>query len=711
MPALSPAWVRLIEDSWPAVPGRELLSGDAGPWQHEGLAAPPAAESQAWAAAGRCVRYGASIAVRMPVLTRDMVTRLCVYLHRLRLDAEHGFLRSSWMNSLTMTDRTDLVVFGRPSLMLTSFATSSALRPVLLARCKGQDDQRQHRTLLASGHGDLLETVQRLENVALPFAFVVDTTSGGCGESAEPLVRDLLSRFPGVPVVAIGHTGDPVGRQLPMHQWNMRLADCELREDGVGNPITVVCARDTAMDAFVKRLSFLAYSLRRLGHGSGATTEQITAVCAIERGFRSLNVPYGVSAGAPPSTTRAGSYAIGPVERWIEIAGGIKAWRGDVERLLQQFIETAREGVLRLKSATPGRVRMILELASDAVSRGQTVGILTGNEREASVLGRWIEDELAPESIGRVSVRHMDGAAPRATARADVLLFVAPLFPSRLHWLALPATQRFVVCHPFETSHVGTRVRTWLEQHALPSAEKGDKCRLWSLEWPGAGFLNDDLTEMQTGGPALVETSEHPFDGSYPERLQVMEFEVPNRCSDWLDALFEEHHPDDLERQAQGAAEASGVVVHIEGFAEPFRWPDRSQVLTLTADELVLVPANDLKPGVELMLLLSNEGRVATQGEVFEMFVNESQGLAQTLRIAERWQEYVDAAVSRTGSAASLTRYLKSQRFEVSTAAVRTGSAARSVGRMTQPRSGWLRRPPATHPPSKRPRWSPAQSR
>lgn len=678
--ARSPEWVKLIEDSWLAVPGRELLSSASGLWQQEGLAAPSDPESRSWAVAGRCVRYGASVAVRMPVLTREMVTRLSVYLHRLRFDAEHGFLRSSWMNPLTMGDRTDLVVFGRPSLMLTSFATSSALRPVLLARCKGRDDQRQHRTLLASGHGDLLETVQRLENFASPFALVVDTTSGGCGENAEPLVRDLLSRFPGVPVVAIGHTGDLVGRQLPMHQWNMRQADCELREADIGNPVTVVCARDKVMDAFVKRLSFLAYSFMQLGHGSGATTEQTTAIRAIERGFRSLNVPYGVSERGALSASRAAPYAIGPVERWIEIAGGIKAWRGDVERLLQQFIETAREGALRLENAVPGRVQMILELTCNAISRGQTVGILTGNEREAGVLARWIEDELAPESIGLVTVGYMDGASSHTPACADVLLFVAPLFPSRLHWLALPASERFVVCHPFERAHVGARVRTWLEQHALPSAQKGDKCRLWSLEWPNGGFLNDDLTETQADGTALVETSELALDGSYSERLQVMEFEVPHRHSDWLDALLEEHHPDDNERHVRNTAEGSGVVVHIEGYVEPFRWPDRRQILTLAADELLPVPAIDLKPGVELVLLLSSEGRVATQREVFEMFVTESHGVQQTLRIAEKWQEYVDAAVSKSGSAASLTRYLKSQKFDVSAATVQNWAGGKFIG-------------------------------
>ncbi|MBO1859158.1 hypothetical protein J4G52_37000 [Burkholderia cenocepacia] len=680
-PAEGPAWVRLIRESWPAVPGRELLSSDSGQWQQEGLAAPSDAESRSWAAVGRCVRYGASIAVRMPVLTGAMVTRLSVYLHRLRLDAEHGFLRASWLNPLTIADRTDLVVFGRPSLMLTSFATSSALRPVLLARCKGRDDHRQHRTLLASGHGDLLETVQRLENVASPFALLVDITSAGCGENAEPLVGDLQSRFPGVPVVAIGHTGDlPRGRQLPMHQWNMRLSDCELREAGISNPITVVCARDTVMDAFVKRLSFLAYSFRQLGHGSGATLEQTTAVRAIERGFRSLNVPYAVSERAALSASRAGLYAIRPVERWIEIAGGIKAWRGDVEKLLQQFIETAREGAHRLENAVPGRVRMILELTCNAIGRGQTVGILTGNESEAGVLARWIEDEVAPESVGLVTVGHMDGASSYTPACADVLLFVAPLFPSRLHWLALPASERFVVCHPFETAHVGARVQTWLEQHALPSAQKGDKCRLWSLEWPNEGFLNDDLTETQTDGTALVETSELPLDGFYSERLQVMEFEVPHRHSDWLDALLEDHHPDDNERHARNTAEGSGVVVHIEGHVEPFRWPDRRQILTLAADELIPVPAIDLKPGVELVLLLSSEGRVATQREIFEMFVTESHGLQQTLRIAEKWQEYVDAAVSKSGSVASLTRYLKSQKFDISAAAVQNWAGGKVIG-------------------------------
>lgn len=616
----------------------------------------------------------------MPLVTREMVTRLSVYLHRLRLDADQGFVRSPWMNPLTIADRTDLVVFGRPSIMLRSFATSSALRPVLLSRCTSREDQRRHRTLLASGHGDLLEALERLENISSPFALVVDTTAAGCGDNAEPLVRDLIARFPGVPIVAIGHTGDSMSRPLPMHQWNMRSGDCCLQADSVWHAVTVLSARDTVMDAFVKRLSFLIYSFRQLRHDSGATTEQMAALRAIERGFRSLNVPYSVAERAALSASRGGRFAIRPIQRWLEIASGIKPWRGDVEKLLQQIIETVREGAARLENAVPGRIQMILELARDAVATGQTVGILTGNEREAGVLGRWIESELDHESIGAVTVGHMDGTSPRLPSDVDVLLYVAPLFPSRLHWLAVPAAKRFVVCHPFERTHVELRVRSWLQKHALPSASEGDKSRLWALEWPRNGYLIDDLTEQENCGDVLVELRDLPQDGSYPTPLRVVEFEVPNRHSDWLNALLDEHVSDGDDRQVRANTEGTGVVVHLEGHTEPFRWGNRRQVLTLAADELVPVPAIDLKPGVELVLLLSSEGRVATQREMFEMFVSESHGLEQTLRIAEKWQEYVDGAILKTGSVASLTRYLKSRRFEISAAAVQNWAAGKVIG-------------------------------
>jgi hypothetical protein len=120
------------------------------------MVAPDEMEAVAWAAVGRSVRYGVSIAMNLPAGSRGAIPRLCVYLHRLRMDASQSLMRSPWFNAATMAGRTDLVVLGRPAQMLRDFATSAALRPTLLSKCAGRDEEGRHRTMLAGGHGDLM---------------------------------------------------------------------------------------------------------------------------------------------------------------------------------------------------------------------------------------------------------------------------------------------------------------------------------------------------------------------------------------------------------------------------------------------------------------------------------------------------------------------------------------------------------------------------
>ena len=123
---LAADWRRLVLDGWPAVTASDLLQDSQDIWLAEGLAPPKDDEAVALAAMGRLVRYGESIAVNLPVSREATLPRLAFYLHRLRLDAAQGLVRSPWLNRVEMAHRHDLLVFGRPRRMLRDFVTSSA---------------------------------------------------------------------------------------------------------------------------------------------------------------------------------------------------------------------------------------------------------------------------------------------------------------------------------------------------------------------------------------------------------------------------------------------------------------------------------------------------------------------------------------------------------------------------------------------------------
>jgi hypothetical protein len=671
--------MRLVNDSWPAVAATDLLSSQSVAWEHEGMAAPDEMEAIAWAAVGRSVRYGVSLAIALPAGSHDAIPRLCVYLQRLRIDASQGFIRSPWLNAATMAARTDLIVIGRPTQMLRGFATSAALRPAFLSKCHTKGDDGRHRTLLASGHGDLMEVVQRLETCTTPFAIVLDTTLAGCGDNTASLVEDLSRRFPGVPLVAFGLTGDLAWKVGTMHRWNMRLGDRPGQSGGSGKPLTIVSARDSVMDKFVKRLNYLMFAFRKVQHESNASSDQLMSLRAIERAFRGLNVPFADSERAM-QFRRGGRFAVRTVSRWIEVAKTIRAWRGDIETLLGQIISVSQEAAERLGDAVPGRAQLILQLAREAIESKRHVGILTGNLREAETLRGWLESELGADGVNLVSIGHMDGAAPNVPERSSVLLYAAPLFPSRMHWLGLPADNRFVICHPFEVSSTKARAEQWWRQNAYPSSSVGDKCRLWALEWPTQAYLDDSQVAESEDAHDWLETLEFPLDGTYPAPLRVAEIDLGTRHEDWLRDLLAEPAPSGPGEVPATEESKDSVVVYLEGHSEPVRWSHRQQLLTLAEDELVPCTASDLKPGQEVVLMISSEDRVATQREMFDMFVSRSHGLEQKLRIAEKWQDYVDGAAKAKDGAAGVTRYLKAQKYSITVQTVHQWLAGRVMG-------------------------------
>jgi hypothetical protein len=305
-----------------------------------------------------------------------------------------------------------------------------------------------------------------------------------------------------------------------------------------------------------------------------------------------------------------------------------------------------------------------------------------GNARDAIILQSWLEHELGPDAIDLIIVSGMDGVTAVPPELPAVVIYAAPLFPSRLHWLGVTAARKIVVCHPFEQERVRQQVDRWWRTNALASARAGDKYRLWRLNWSATASLTDLAVDNADVSMELVSCTELEFDGSYPQPLRVAQLDVSRRFDDWLEILLSEPsraevQPDD---GVDGEATTDMVVLHLDGQSEPQRWPARRQIMRLDGDTFNVCQASDLTEGNDLVLLGSSDDRVATQRELFDMFVQNNYGLQQTLRVAEKWQEYVDLSVSKLKTAAELTRYLKSKKFDITQGAVHHWHAGRVIG-------------------------------
>jgi hypothetical protein len=679
------SWREVVEQSWPAITASELLTGGHAVWLAEGLQSPDEAEAVALAAMGRVVRYGQSVSIALPFLHESRLPRFAFYLHRLRLDAAQGLVRSSWFNRVSMALRNDLLVFGRPRRMLRDFATSTVMRPQLIEGTRQLERTAFQRTLLVDGHGDLLATLDLLERQSSPFAIIVAASAQGCDENTASLLKALPTVFPDVPIVSLGYTGAAQDPRPDMHTWVARLGDHVRKASPSANVVDttgveVIAAHDPTMDGFAKKLGYLVWNLKRLVDQSAGHSQELTALLAVDRVLRCLNVPLSVHEQGTIRRIRGGLFPVRPVQGWLDMVSRMRVHRGDIQALLDEVLALVRQGVRQLENARPGRVEVLLGLASDALKRDHRMCILVGGQRDAAILQEWIVEELGPDSVERIRVSYMDGATAVSPQKVDVVVYAAPLFPSRRHWLGVDALRKIVLCHPFEQERVCAQVDHWWRNNALPSARYGDKLRLWNLEWKNGAYLEDQLVEDGHDSVSFARYLELAEDGYYPETLRVAHLEVSRSFDDWLQTLLAE--PVHVYRDVIDETDLGRdmVVLYLDGQNEPLRWRADRQIMRLEGEAFVAGPAEDLQIGHELVILGNSEERVATQRELFEMFAQNNHGLQQTLGVAEKWQEYVDAAVAKQGSIAELTRYLKGRKFEITPGAVQHWAAGKVIG-------------------------------
>ncbi|NMG15736.1 hypothetical protein [Aromatoleum bremense] len=673
-PATTPVpkgWRGLVEESWPAVTASELLRGGDEIWHAEGLSTPKEEEAVALAAMGRLLRYGQSVHLNLPIGREPTLPRLAFYLHRLRLDAAGGLMRSAWLNPVTIAHRNDLIVFGRPRRMLRDFSTSAVMRPMVVDTIRPLAPSEFQRTLLVNGHGDLLETLKLLSEKSLPFAIVVQVTPQGCDGNSVSIIKVLPDFFPGIPIVALGYTGQVLSEPLPMHTWNTRIGDVVALRHASCEPLTctpnveVVAARDPVMDAFVKKLGFMVWNLKRKMEETGGLSRELSALMAVDRALRCLNVPLPVHEQGTLRHVRGGRYPVRMIESWLEIASRLKGRRGDIQELHAQILVMTRNMMKDLTEAKPGRGEALIQLCGQVLNSDQRACVLVGGRRDAEILQSYIERRLGPEAIENITVSQMDGSTAVPPEGIDLAIYAGVLYPSRIHWLGLAAKRKLVLCHPFEQEWVCQQIDRWWQGYALPSAPTGDKQRLWSLEWPAQGCLKDALIDNEALCGNETSFTLFEIDGEYPRQMRVAQLEATRGFKDWLNVLMTEPLP--VQRDDEIAPEPTRdvVVLHLEGQSEPIRWAVNHQILRLQDDELVVCTARDLEVGNELVMLVSSDERVATQRDLFDMFVQNNHGLSQTLRIAEKWQEFVDAGMQKFETAIELNSYLKSKRYEV----------------------------------------------
>ncbi|WHL27074.1 hypothetical protein QJS63_21200 [Pseudomonas juntendi] len=192
-------WVHAMKDAWGSVPASDLLNPDSNYWGVIHLGAPDRAECASFAMAGRALKYGRSMAIALPVLGGEALTRLMVYLHRIRMDALQGGIRSPWLNPENMEQSPDVVFISRPRAGFHDISRVAELRARVLRssdlkRTKASTSQ----TLVVDGSSGVMDLTEVIGKGSKPFVFVIDGTRGG-NDNAAAVDSALEESFPQIP--------------------------------------------------------------------------------------------------------------------------------------------------------------------------------------------------------------------------------------------------------------------------------------------------------------------------------------------------------------------------------------------------------------------------------------------------------------------------------------------------------------------------------
>lgn len=666
-----PEWLDLIYSSWPAVVASDLLQGSPNVWNQEGLEPPSRPQMVVIATIGRMFRYGQSLKVSVPIGSFKLFPKLAFYLHRLRMDGMAGFIKSPWLNPITVKSRTDLIIFGRTKGLWREFSTSAVMRPEIVNSRNNLEYSEFQRTLLVNGQGDLLEDLDNLKLKSNAFALIIDISQNGCSDSSNNLLKVLPYYFPDVPIFAIGSTGQFYSEVFPMHHWCMRVCDSLdvegdiKKEDKYEANIKVLYPSDQVYDGVIKKLGYLIWGLsKKLDEVYGGSPE-LSALKVIYRTLHSLNLPLNLHEQATSRYARSGRFAVRTIESWIEIASRLKGRRGDIHDLHSQIMSLIKQLVCDLTDAETGRCELIYKLCSQALNRNNIIYVLVGGKRDAEILQSYLELRLGPESIGKVKVIPMDGIISDFREDIDLLIFAGVLYPSRLHWLGLSAVKKVVISHFFEKEKIAQLISTWHSNYYWPSVSNGHKYQLWNLNFKlGEKFLDDKTSHIYINSEVVI-CEEVESNGNYPIKLRTVTLDTKRGFDDWLDSLIAEPIVLNGGDGDVSLRETPNVfVLHLEGISKVFRWPTFKQISRLQGEEIEVCSAGNLNIGDELIIIINSEEQIATQREIFDLFCENNHGLEQSLRIADKWNEYVTLGYEKLEkSLANLHKYLNTNRL------------------------------------------------
>lgn len=646
-------WVQAMEDAWGAVPAGDLLHPASKYWSTINLPTPDRTECASFAVAGRALKYGQSLAIALPVLGGEGLTRLMVYLHRIRMDSLQGGIRSPWLNPANMEQCPDVVFISRPRLGFHDISRVAALHArVLRTSDLKRNKTSASQTLVVDGSSGVMDLVEAIGRGSKPFVLVVDGTRGG-NDNFATVDSALEESFPRVPRITLLSLGDSESLDkmrangTRSHLWVMRLGDKALlsppAEPECHFQLTVI--QDGRANSELGQLADRFFGLRReLDRRDSVLKERLTIIGKVFRSLNELSIPLPYLERTLQAATRPGLYPIRCLERWLEIANKGSSLYGETDVASRNLIKQLTDVHQLFMQSTTGKAGWLLKHLQDSCSKQRATLVLCGSPHEMAALESWLNNALDEGWSDTVQIGAMDGLkAYRQYCRAvDEVIIMGMLWPSRQHWLATPCRRLIVPAYDYEKPYVQRMLQLWWFKHGVESRLDGDKLTQWQLGWSDRRCV--DLDTQSTS--LTLETIHHPDCSQYPPRARNASIPLEMEYDNWLDLLVEQPIEPTAPVQGGEALASDLVWITIEGADTELPWSKARPVLVLREEEIHPTHADDLAEGDQIILLKHTDERIATQETLFEM-VAVSEGMQQFLRAAGRWKTMVDCVCVR----------------------------------------------------------------
>jgi len=670
-------WITQMRDSWGAVPAAELLHPSSAAWASLGLSPPDDAETASFAVAGRALKYGQSVALALPVLSGEGITRLMVYLHRIRMDALQGGIRAPWLNPGNVEQSPDIVFISRPRQGAQDLSRVAALHARVLrpAHLKDRKTFTTSQTLVLDGAADLMELTDLISRGTRPFVIVVDGTRGG-NENAwavDSALEECFAETPRIVLLSLGD-GDAIARMRTngtrTHLWIMRLTDKAWIEPTSPSLPHFVQARisDDAANTSLLNIANRFFQLRReLDRSKDPVLKDRLAI--IGKVFRALNelvVPLARLEGVLQAATRPGLFPVRCLHRWLESAEKGTCQYGETDMASRFLIKQIADVHGLLMKSVSGKAGWLKQRLTQARSDKLKTLVLCGSQHEVLALGNWLDDFLDADWMESIQLTAMDGvkAYRQHHGMIDEVIITGMLWPTRQHWLALPCRKMTIPAYVYEADQTQRSLQRWWLEHGTASAGSGDKLRHWQLDWGNTGCKDSETLSQSLALTIVAE----PDRSEYPPRKHHAVIPLAIELGNWLDLLLEQ--PTEPVPDVQDGEILSPELVWIttDESPAPLPWSKKRLVLVLKNDDIHPTPAEQLEDGDQIILLKYTDERLATQERLFEM-VALSEGMQQMIRAADRWKLIVDA-VSARFKPSQVQVHLKKENVSVSDATV-----------------------------------------